>query len=138
MAKEVRELNDEYTRIGGNLIATMPELQYIKDSRVKIAFLESNYDKRSNCKAVFGECEKIADKNKWALKADFTITVYAPNVEGFSEKQLTILLFHELLHVGIDYRSNGEEVYSIIPHDVEDFKVIIEKYGVDWAKRTVK
>ena len=138
MPKEVRELNDEYTRIGGNLIATMPELQYIKDSRVKIAFLESNYDKRSNCKAVFGECEKIADKNKWALQADFTITVYAPNIKGFSEKQITILLFHELLHIGIDYRQGGEEVYSIRPHDVEDFKVIIEKYGVDWAERTVK
>ena len=77
MAKEVRELNDEYTRIGGNLIATMPELQYIKDSKARIAFLESNYDKRSNCKAVFGDCEKIADKNKSALQADFLTTPIA-------------------------------------------------------------
>ena len=44
----------------------------------------------------------------------------------------------KLLHIGIDYRQGGEEVYSIRPHDVEDFKVIIEKYGVDWAERTVK
>lgn len=138
MPKETRALSEEFTKVGGNLIATMPELQHIKDSRVRIAFLESDYDKRSNCKSVFGECEKIADKNKWALKADFTITLYAPNIEGFSEKQIAILLFHELLHVGIDYREGGEEVYSIRSHDVEDFKVIIEKYGVDWAERTVK
>lgn len=138
MPKETRVLSEEFTRLGGNLIATMSELQHIKDSRVRIAFLESDYDKRSNCKSVFGECEKIADKNKWALKADFTITLYAPNIEGFSEKQIAILLFHELLHVGIDYREGGEEVYSIRSHDVEDFKVIIEKYGVDWAERTVK
>jgi hypothetical protein len=137
MPKETRALSEEFTKIGGNLIATMPELEHIKDSRVRIAFLESDYDKRSNCKSVYGECEKIADKNKWALKADFTITLYAPNIEGFSEKQIAILLFHELLHVGIDYREGGEEVYSIRPHDVEDFKVIIEKYGVDWAERTV-
>lgn len=137
MPKETRALSEEFTKIGGNLIATMPELQHIKDSRVRIAFLESDYDKRSSCKSVYGECEKIADKNKWALKADFTITLYAPNIEGFSEKQIAILLFHELLHVGIDYREGGEEVYSIRPHDVEDFKVIIEKYGVDWAERTV-
>ena len=40
MPKEVRELNDEYTRIGGNLIATMPELQYIKDSKAQGLYRE--------------------------------------------------------------------------------------------------
>ena len=40
MPKEVRELNDEYTRIGGNLIATMPELQYVKDSKAELLFLK--------------------------------------------------------------------------------------------------
>lgn len=29
--------------------------------------------------------------------------------------------------------TDGGEVYSVKKHDLEDFKVIIDKYGTDWA-----
>lgn len=50
-----------------------------------------------------------------------------------TEKQLEILLFHELLHIGIEPADDGGENYSIIPHDMEDFKIVIDKYGTDWS-----
>jgi hypothetical protein len=29
----------------------------------------------------------------------------------------------------------GEEVkYIVNPHDVEDFRAVIDRYGIDWAK----
>ena len=131
---EHRIVKEEYKQIAGRLIDTVPELAYIKDSNVKIAYLESDQAKKvDKDKLVLGECEKVQSKNRWAIDYDFTITLFEPNLYGLSAKQIEIVLFHELLHVGIDYGETGE-VYSVRKHDLEDFKIIIDKYGTDWAK----
>lgn len=122
-----REMNELYQQIAQDLINERPELEAIKNSDVTIICLSSDCEKKSNKKIVFGQCEKIADKYKWGIPCDFTITIFEPNVVGFTEEQLKILIFHELLHVGID----GDK-YFINPHDLEDFKVIIDNYGVNW------
>lgn len=75
---------------------------------------------------MLGQCEY-----KWGIPCDFTITIFEPNIIGFSEYQLRILLFHELLHVGYDLE---EDRKYIKPHDLEDFKIIIDEFGTDWAK----
>ena len=125
---DVRRISEEYTEIGMNLINTMPELAEIKNAQVSIAFLASEHKKKSSDKIIFGQCERVAEKYKWSIPFDFTITIFEPNVVYFSEKQLEILLFHELLHVGID----GDKFY-VRPHDLEDFRVIIDRYGTGWA-----
>lgn len=130
---EARQINDTYKAIAEELIASEPELEYIKDSNVKITYLESNLPKKADKdKAVLGECEKVQPKNRWAITSDFTITIFTENIIGMSDKQLRVILFHELLHIGIDYGDNGE-CYYIRKHDLEDFKVIIDRYGTDWA-----
>ncbi len=127
---DIRQVNDDYNEMVHELIKSLPELSYIKDSEVNIIVLSSEHKKtKSGGVLVFGQCEKIADKYKWGIPCDFTITVFEPNIEGFTNEQLKILLFHELLHVGID----GDK-YFVKPHDLEDFKTIIERYGVDWNK----
>ena len=116
-----------------NIINNTPELAYIKNSAVKIVYLVSNQAKKSGAKMVHGECEKIPAKYKWAINADFSITLFSPNNAHMTERQLEILLFHELLHVGIEPADDGGENYSIVPHDLEDFKTVIDKYGTDWS-----
>ena len=131
---EHRQINDNYKAIAQELIETEPELSYIKDSKARIIFLESDAAKKNGPdKLVLGECEKVQSKNQWAISADFTITVYKENIIGMSEAQIKILLFHELLHVGIDWATDGEEVYTVRKHDLEDFKTIIDKYGTEWS-----
>ena len=131
---EHRQINKNYEKIAQELIENTSELEYIKKSNVRIIYLESDNTKKNGTeRLVLGECEKVASKNQWAISADFTITVYKNNCIGLSEEQIKILLFHELLHVGIDYGTDGGEVYSVKKHDLEDFKVIIDKYGTDWA-----
>ena len=76
----------------------------------------------------------IRKKYKWGIPCDFTITVFEPNVEGMTDEQMRILIFHELLHVGITFNSDGTESYFIVPHDLEDFKLIVDRYGTDWSK----
>lgn len=129
-----RTLNEKYSEIARKLINTEDALVDIRNSQATIVYLSSEHKKKSGNKLVFGQCEKIADKYKWGIPADFTITIFEPNVEGFSEEQLKILLFHELLHVGIEFNADGSETYSIRPHDLEDFKLIIDRFGTDWSK----
>lgn len=124
---DTRRINELYQQIAKELIESEPELEYIKNADVSIICLSSNHEKKTKKKIVFGQCEKIADKYKWGIPCDFTITVFEPNVAGFTPEQMRILIFHELLHVGID----GEK-HFINPHDLEDFKTIIDKFGVDW------
>lgn len=130
---EKRFLRDEYKRIGEELILTAPELDKLRESAVNIVFLGSDHEKKSNGRTVFGECEKIPGKYRWAIDYDMAIIVYEPNVERFSSEQLRILLLHELMHVGVKEDGN-EETYYVVPHDIEDFRAIIDKYGMDWAE----
>ena len=132
---EHRAINQNYEAIAQDLIEKEPDLAYIKNSRVKITYLESDARKKAgNDKFVLGECEKVAAKNKWAIISDFTITVFKNNCIGMSEDQMRVLLFHELLHIGIEIGPEDDEIYSVRKHDLEDFKIIIDRFGTDWQK----
>ena len=131
---EHRKINENYRQIAEELIKNEPTLKSIKDSRVRIIYLESDSSKKAGGdKLVHGECEKVAPKNQWAIHADFTITLYVQNNIGLSEEQIQILLFHELLHIGVEIKEDGDEQYSIVPHDLEDFKYIIDRFGTAWC-----
>ncbi len=129
---EYRKRSEYFRRMAEDLIKREPELAYIKDSMVIIAYLESNKKKIENGKVVLGQCEKVMSKNQWAMQFDFTITIFAPNVEGLTEEQLKMVMFHELLHIGIEQEDESDRYY-IVPHDLEDFKLIIDKFGTDYA-----
>ena len=124
---DTRCTSELYQQIADDLINEREELEHIKYSDVTIICLASNHEKKSGGKVIYGQCEKIAEKYQWGIPCDFTITVFEPNVVGFTAEQLKILIFHELLHVGID----GDRLY-IVPHDLEDFKQIIDEFGVNW------
>lgn len=109
------------------MIEETEELEYLRQPPITIIYLESTHKKKSKGKLTLGQCEKVQEKNKWGIPADFTITIFEPNVEGMTEEQLKILMIHELLHIDRDYQ-------SIRPHDLEDFRYIVNNYGVDWAK----
>lgn len=130
-----RQIREEYAELAAEVISENAGLfDDIKKSNATIIYLGSDYAKTSKGKAVLGECEKVANKNKWAIPCDFTITVYEPNCLGMTRDQMKILLFHELLHVGIKYENDGSEKYYIRPHDYEDFKIVIDRYGTDWSR----
>lgn len=130
---EHREKSDVFRDIAEGLIKSESALSYIKLSTARIVYLESDNAKKVKGHLVLGECEKISSKNQWAIPYDFSITLFAPNIVTLSDEQIKIVLFHELLHVGIDVDANGEEVFFMRPHDYEEFRVIIEKYTLDWS-----
>lgn len=129
-----RSINKYYAEIGAKLIEEEDSLVDIANSQATIIYLSSEHKKMASGKIVHAECEKVSEKYRWGIPCDFTITVFEPNVEGFTEEQFRILLFHELLHVKIEFKSDGTESYSINQHDLEDFKLIIDRYGTDWSR----
>ena len=122
--------NKQYQDIAKKIIRE--ELPELRD--VKVAYLASQKEKKSKRKIVFAECVKVnLDEYGWCCPYDFMIIVYEPHVAGFTDEQMRILLLHELMHIGID--QDGEEPrYYVVPHDIEDFRAIIDRYGLDWQR----
>ena len=126
---ELRKVSNEYREMALEIVNNVPELADIRTSHdTTIVFLSSDYVKKSQGKLVFGLTEVVPSKNKWAIDADFTITIYEENIKDFTEEQKRILLEHELLHIGIG--KDGKKYVK--PHDLEDFRSIIDKYGAYW------
>lgn len=129
-----RRINEHYAEIGRKLIESEPALEKVRYSEATIVYLSSEHERTSNGKIILGQCERIPDKYKWAIPCDFTITLFEPNLEGLTEEQIRIVILHELMHVGIREGREGNEDYYVVPHDIEDFRLILERYGIDWAK----
>ena len=131
---DIRQINETYAKIGAELVDTEDALIDIRNSQATIVYLSSTQEKKEKGKAVLGQCEKIQDKYKWGIPADFTITLFEPNIEGKSPEAIRRIILHELLHVGITFNEDGTETYGIRPHDVEDFKYMIDTFGTDWSE----
>ena len=102
-------------------------------SECRIAVLTSDKKKTSNNGIVYADCRIVKEDFAWICPYDFLITVYEPNVKSMSEEQMKILFEHELMHCGVTYTPSGDIKCYIRPHDVQDFRVILEEHGVDWA-----
>ena len=130
---ETAQQSEEYALMAQSVIEEHEDLQWIPAAGVTVGYLESDREKKKKNREVLGECIRVKDLYKCFIPYDFLIVIYAPNVIGMTEDQLKILLYHELLHVGMS--EDGSEVkYMVNPHDVEDFRTIIDRYGLDWAK----
>jgi predicted metallopeptidase len=62
------------------------------------------------------------------IKVRYVIELYWSDWNAWSMKQKQWILFHELLHVHPDFEKT-------IKHDCEDFKIILDKVGVDWTNK---
>lgn len=129
-----RQINEDYAKIGAELIATEDALIDIRNSHATIVYLSSDFAKTDKGRIVYGQCERIQEKYKWGIPADFTITLFYPNICDKSDEAIRRIIFHELLHVGIDTNKDNDEVYTIRPHDFEDFKLLIDRWGTDYAE----
>lgn len=132
---EIRSWSDRYAAIAAELIGEEEALGPIAASDVRIAYLSSDAAKKSGGKTVFGQCEKVPEKFKWAVPYDFTVTVFEPNVQSFTENHLRALVLHELLHVGVDVDENGVERYRIVPHDYGEFREVERRFGLGWQSK---
>ena len=113
-----------------NLLAkTIINEKFEELTELNILVLLSDREKKTKYNKTFAECIKQNDLQCFLNGYDYVIVVYEPNTALLTLEQMKILLEHELMH--IDY--NGTEK-GLKPHDTEDFREIIDAYGIDWAK----
>lgn len=132
MSEYVR--SEEYQAIGEKVIETVEQLKYLKTADCRIAFMRSDAKKAGGGKKTLGECIKVNDLYRDFCPYDFLIVFYDQNIASMSQKQLEVLAEHELLHVGVEEKENGEMRYFVHPHDYADFRQITDKYGADWSE----
>ena len=131
---ETRWVNDRWGEMARELIGDDPALGVVRGSEARIAYLSSDANKKAHGKPVLGQCELVQPKMKWAVPFDFTVTLYENNVAGLDEERLRRVVFHELLHIGVDLDDDGNERYSIVPHDLEDFAECVDRWGRGWER----
>lgn len=122
------KLTNEYDETLADLLTNEEELSYINENAIAVGIVASNTKKMNGGKTVFADCRKVPEMYRLFAPYEFIVTIYEPSVREFCDEQLRILIFHELLHIGC---KNGKTF--VRPHDLEDFKSIIEKYGVNWT-----
>ena len=127
------EFSPEYEELGLAVINAMPELWPVADSGVRIGFLRSFKEKKKGRKRVLGECIMLPELYSSLLHYDFFIVIYELNAAGLTMNQKKILMWHELKHVGISEK-DGEPVYIVNPHDLEEFDTIMDRAGLRWSE----
>lgn len=123
------KIDDGLKELASKIIAERTDLKKLADPNCRIAYLRSDKKKTSRGRTVFADTEKVSEKVQALAQYDFIITFYDPACVALSEEKMKVLMTHELKHVGYE---PGKPL-SIIPHDVEDFRDIIETYGMDWT-----
>lgn len=119
--------DNDLAELGKKVIESHPELEALQYCR--IGYLYADKEKNVKNKTVYADTEKLSDKMKALVPLDFVITFYEPSCRNLTPDRMEILMYHELRHVGYD-ATDG--TCSILPHDLEDFKDIVDKYGTDW------
>jgi len=77
-------------------------------------------------KSVRGAEKAIFQMNN--ISTRYVIVVYWSDWNQWSTNLKAAILFHELMHVHVDFEKT-------VKHDCEDFRMILDKFGVDWAKK---
>lgn len=99
----------------------------LRNAKIKCLF----YDKarKHGGKVVLGTAESVSPKFNYLTDIDFIISIYVGAWEVMAEQEKKALLDHELSHCFIGEDKQGNPVYKTVPHDFEEFKDIIERYG---------
>lgn len=116
-----------------------------------IGWLWTNYEAKSKGREVLGECRLVSSlQAKWSSgmahyqlcqwfgqEPDFVITISADAALHMDDWAFCALVEHELCHAGqaVDamgeprFNQDGNPIFSIIGHDVEQFVDVVERYG---------
>jgi predicted metallopeptidase len=120
------EPNEDMQTLAEAVIQRFEELWFINVLGIRIGYVLS-YENKQGQKITYADCRKLMEVYKAYLPFDFIITFYYFNTERLSENQKKILMLHELKHIQVNERG-----LSVKPHDIEDFKDILDKYGNEW------
>jgi len=125
--KELYE-SDELKEIGEKIIAK--ENLDFGNTRIGYVMVEPYISK-----TVCGKCIRSNNELKLFSNKDYIIEISFDIWNKLEPEQQELLMLHELMHILVVQDKEGNNLYKIRPHDIEDFEKIIKKYGTDWIKK---
>jgi len=106
------------------VIEKYDELAHLK--ALRIAMLWKRTAPMHGGKATLGKCVKPGGLAKFFSQVHFAIWVAADTAETLTVQQVEALVYHELLHAGVD-----DKLQPVLwSHDVEMFTREVERYGL--------
>ena len=103
----------------------------LRNAEIKCLFYDK--PKKRSGKVILGTAEVVSAKYNYLTGIDFIISIFKETWDIMAEEQRKALLDHEMTHMFVGEDKEGNPVYKIVPHDIEDFAEILNRYGVDWA-----
>lgn len=86
-------------------------------------------------KTTWAHIMKSSPQLKMYSDVDIIVEVSGDVWELIDQEQKDILLEHELMHLYITENDEGVPNIQLQGHDLEDFKKIISKYGIEWTEQ---
>lgn len=132
MAKKSKVItaSEELARLGDEVIRK--EELNIGEARIGYLFVDPYISKTTA-----GKCIKNTPELEYFSQYDFLIQMSKKLWDSLPEETQYVLMLHELMHVAFEVKYDKDldkEIYTykIKDHDVKDFQVLIERYGINW------
>lgn len=127
MAQKKLMSESEHLKEVADKVIQKEALSSLNNVRIKYCLVSPEISKK-----IAGVCIKANKELEYFGDCDFIVEISESIWNALDEERQYLLMFHELLHIKITETKQGELVYKIRKHDVQDFKELIAHYGTDW------
>lgn len=139
MGVAYRRADDEVKALAAEIIAAHhPHLQR---HGVRVEYVFRSETARLRGRDIWGVCRKVTSLNAYlgggaidqyegTCPPFFVIELAEPVWEEISPKARRALLDHELSHAWAEPNDEGEVCLSVLPHDLEEFRAVVDRHGL--------
>lgn len=103
-------------------------MDYLQGIRIKYLLVTPQISK-----TVVGRCIKSSHELKYFSECDYIIEFSNSIWEKLADEMKERVMHHELLHILIVNKENGETSMQLAQHDIQDFYRCLKDYGIDWT-----
>ena len=119
----------EVEEIAKELIEKYPENFDENITWPKIAYV---FNLREKC-SYFGQIQLPGGAWEFMLHCNFVMVIHKESWDTFSSNQKQALVFHELKHVAHKNDRDGNVLWRLCKHDIEEFLDVVAIFG-DWTE----
>jgi hypothetical protein len=124
--------NDDFTKIFNSELKALNQIDLINKHDIKFSL---HYVYPAISKRTWAHIMKTSPQLKMYSGIDIIIEVSGDVWELLDDEQKHILIEHELMHLYLTENDDGVLSIKLAQHDLQDFKKIISKHGIEWTQK---
>ncbi|MET1174615.1 putative metallopeptidase [Paenibacillus amylolyticus] len=130
-------LSEEIDVVVKKLIEQEEDFKILSVAKIVTRFRTGTWYTRG--KLIYAKTKILSMYERFEMDAEILILVNKRMWEHLTDQQKEALIFHELCHVEASVDKNGaprnspndgRPVFRLCSHDLEEFKLVVEKYGL--------